>query len=126
MGDYIYALRSPKLMRKVLVKRTKTGIFEELTVASMSYLFKPYSDWSGYGRDKNERYWQVIDRLAKLWGEQEPPLYAAMTYHSGHKIKVGDSVHGFRNRQKEQIIVPWSYNDGAELWFEVGCIVELL
>jgi hypothetical protein len=125
MGDYVYALRSPKLIRSVIVQ---IGNHTERldNVGSMSYLFKPYSDWTGYGREKNERYWRVVDRLALLW-TGDRPLYTAMTDEKkGHKLRIGQVVYGFKNRGGLQMNVPFSYNDGSELFFEVGQITEIL
>ena len=125
MGDYVYALRSPKLMRSVIVQIGNH--YERLDgIGSMSYLFKPMSDWTQYEREFNERSWRVVDRLVKLWiGDR--PLYVAMTEEKhGHKICVGQVVYGFKNRNGEQITAPFSYNDGSELFFEVGQICSIL
>jgi hypothetical protein len=94
MGTYVYALRSPKLIRKVKVQ-THTGEVVTVEAASLSYAYKP--GW--YDRENvAQRYlgasWRMWDNIPN----EERPKYAAVTdCDKGHKITKGDHVYFYEN-----------------------------
>lgn len=116
MGDYVYALRSPKLMCNVEVE-TPTGK-AILKVGSMSYLFKP--NW--YNRKSESVFWRIDSQLVKLWQYKARPEYVAFTdSEKQHKIKVGQTVYA----QKRGGSVPSLYNDGSESLIPIGKITRV-
>jgi hypothetical protein len=124
MGDYVYALRSPKNIRYVLVGRINSGERETIVCASMSYLFKP--NW--YNDRYNDPYWAVVDRLYRLWDKIPVlPWYVAFTEpKQRHIIKVGQVVYSFVDKHGNPCQIPYYYNDGTERWREYGTVVKII
>ena len=127
MGNYIYALRSPKLAKVVTIKLDNGNIFT-VEVGSMSYLYKPHFGWKAIEYDK----WvnPVLTRLENLWNGKTIPAYVAMTSDKEkHKIKIGQSVYGFNKNHDFYYVsndhAPFTYNDGSETWVKIGEIIQI-
>ena len=125
MGDYIYALRSPCLIRNVTVLKPDKSV-DVVDAASMSYLFKP----SLFDDNFNTRCWQIADRLFKIWEndgiDEYVPYYAVFTgVEERHKIKLGQTVCYFVNRDETLVRVPFIYNDGRGGWREYGTVIKI-
>lgn len=116
MGNYIYALRSPNKVKKVIVS-TPAGT-ETVSAGSMSYLYKP--SWSN--DEFNRPYERAADRLRKLWNGILPPVFVAMTNDKeNHIIKVGQGVYSWPGKR-----VPFTYNDGSETMKFYGTIISIV
>ena len=101
MGVYVYALRSPKLIRRCVVE-AKDWSFSVIDVASMSYAHKQ----TGFSfRDPRKRGFSDYDKYvapaARLWEnvpQSEMPKYVAITDNENkHKLEVGQPVFYFEN-----------------------------
>jgi hypothetical protein len=130
MGDYIYALRSPKLARKIVVHFDNPVLEDaEVLAGSMSYLFKPYATrWTSGKSEFDAPYIRILARLEKLWrGVSKRPVYAVFTEHKkGHKIEVGQLVYIFYTESEWYKGVPYEYNDGSEHAHIVGVVKEII
>ena len=104
MGNYIYALRSPRLTKAIVIDN---GTDTPLTgvAAVMSYLYKPsYSH-----RDRDNWVNGFFTRMENLWNGIQRPHYAVFPTNDKKGICVGDNVYEFPGQE----CVPWSYNDGT-------------
>jgi hypothetical protein len=102
MSEITYALRSPQLVKSVLVE-TEHGIVK-LDVASMSFLYQPVWGWRG---DKyNAPYERALVRLENLWRGLDVPRYAAFTdSRKSHRIEVGQTVYAWHDRDNLENIL---------------------
>jgi hypothetical protein len=92
MGIYVYALRSPKTVRRVALS---TG--ETIRIGSVSYLYKAFV-WGTAPRGYAGRMDGLIQRLQNLWNGQVTPRYVALTSNTnGHKIEKGQNVYKWGN-----------------------------
>lgn len=89
MGTYAYALRSPKLARRVTVTLAN-GSEETVDVASVGYAYKP--SWS-LGAPK----WVApfLARMQGLWGDRRP-AFAALTERLDKKLDLLPPSKRFR------------------------------
>lgn len=86
MGTYLYALRSPRLVRRCVVA-LYTGKRAILTLGSLSFVDKP--SWGGVHRSAS----LTLGKLESLWGDRPHPFAVAHTDDdNGSRIAVGDQV----------------------------------
>jgi len=118
MGDYIYALRSPKHCKKVLVMSGIDGEYIETVVGSVSYLYKP--NWH---RPENDEKWlkMFTSKMDKAWKSTKRPKLVAFTHgNTNHRVMCGQTVYAYEDAEKE---FPMLYNDGWESAKPVGTII---
>lgn len=120
MGDYIYALRSPKNCKKVLIQK-EDGEEIEAVVGSVSYLYKPSYY---YFENKDEKMVKAFEsKMIYAWANTERPLLVAFTdKRENHKIKEGQTVYAYKDGK----MFPFLYNDGSEKIVTIGTVVGVL
>jgi hypothetical protein len=133
MSEITYTLRSPKLVKNVLVElETPQGLVTKVhaRVASMSFLYQPlYDFW--YGDKYNAPYWRIQARLEKLWktvNEADIPMFAAFTdCKKNHKIDVGQEVYFWHDKDgKTWDKVPFEHYTGNDGYIGIlGRIVKV-
>jgi hypothetical protein len=142
MSEITYTLRSPKLIKNVLVELEKPGTMAagigtpmvtkvHARVASMSFLYQPLRDfWRG--DEYNERFFRIQARLEKLWvgiGKEDVPMFVAFTdSKKGHKVEVGQDVCYFTNKQGDVVDdhVPFEHYTGNYEYIKtLGKIVKV-
>jgi hypothetical protein len=97
MSEIILALRSPKLVRTVIVEQ-EDGAQICMIVGSMSFIYQPvYYSFSryDYGYSQFERQ---SKRLEKLWeGKPRPMCVAHTESNNKHKIQIGQWVFRYNH-----------------------------
>jgi hypothetical protein len=118
MGNYVYALRSPKLNRVVTIQQDNGNVFT-VEVASMSYLYKPHYSFSSRNLDN----WTnaVFTKLQNSWEKKIKPSYVAFTEDTKkHKIEIGQNIYQFKKG-----FIPYAYCDGEEDLIRIGKIIQV-
>jgi hypothetical protein len=92
MGVYVYGLRSPRNMRRVLVE-IKDGFTIEVIAASMSYAYKEYYSFARTERNPYDRFIAPGIRQWESISENARPAFCVMTSDDeSHVIKEGQQV----------------------------------
>lgn len=118
MGAYVYAARSPKFARQIVVEWTQEYEYVErkttqgytvqiaeprpvrpreiITVAVWSYLYKP---WSGMQYDRfGMALMRRLDRLEQAWKDYSLPHAVVVSSDKRYRIGIGDEVIGWNRR----------------------------
>lgn len=121
MGAYVYALRSPKNTKKIILNHGKS-----VEAGSLSYLYKPFYApvYDKYLTKCQNTIDRTMARLEKLWEGQDTPKYVVVTDNKdGHKIRKGQQVLRWNDRNAPNFVYDDPDWGGAEVVGEVAAIV---